>query len=398
MNKAGKIRRIFLDHWETYLTENKGKIRQTELTNVTKMLICRTGLMGSHLYECPKCKHIREVFHSCKSRFCSVCGYIATDNWVVKRFTFLLNCWYHHVVVTVPHGFNWMIKQDREKTLNLYRKCIADTIQEWAKARGYEVGMISFFHSFGSRLQFHPHFHFLVTAGGLKKNGNWHYTDTIIPGQILMPIFKAKFIAGMKMLFKTGQLKTKASLPRVYAQINQMYNKHWQFYTKRITRRAVDTLLYCVRYAKKMILSEARIISYNKKAGTVTIKSGKLINGQWMPLTYKVEHFIKNVIQHIPEKGFKLINYYGFYANRSGKKYALAKQHYEPVHNIGLKWLWRNRQWHREGQDPLECPQCHTPMLLKMISFPIRWHKITIEKIYAAFGLPIQMKMKLEYG
>ncbi len=395
MKEIGTLRQIFIDNWKEYEKENRDKIRSTERKNVTKMLICRTTLLGSHTYECDQCGYVRDVPHSCKSRFCSVCGYTQLLDWVRSRFTFLLDCWYHHVVVTIPANYRWMTKQNRPETLKLFANCAAETIQEWANKRGYEIGMVMFFHSFGAKLNFHPHYHILVTAGGIKKNGSWHYTNAKIPGNVLMPRFRAKFVKGMKKLIIEGKIKSRAPISKLLAQLNQTYKKHWQFYTEAITGRAQDTLLYCVRYAKKMIISETRIIKYDRKKGEVTILSGKIKKlGTKIPIKYKVKDFIKHVIQHIPEKHFRLIRYYGFYHNRSRAKYQNALKAYSPINKVYLKFLWRNRQWHRDGKDPLTCPKCKIEMVLKHVSYPVGWYKLNIDRIKKALGQPMQLKLE----
>ena len=230
--KIGKVKGLILNNLEFYKTQYK--LRPVELENINKALACRTPLYGEHTFVCKDCGQTLSIPHTCKSRFCSVCGYKATEDWINNRFTFLFDCWYHHVVVTVPAFIRGIILSDRTIVLNLFSRLAAETIQQWANKRGYKMAMICFFHSFGNEIQFHPHFHFVVTAGGLKQDGTWHYTDVKIPGDILMPIFKAKFIAGLKKLFNSGKIKTNRNIGRLFYQLNHQYEKHWQFYTELI--------------------------------------------------------------------------------------------------------------------------------------------------------------------
>jgi len=386
----GKIRTIFLDKWEEYRKENS--VRLVEKENVNKMLSCRTPLMGKHLYKCELCDYEVELPHTCKSRFCPVCGYAATDNWIRSRFSFLLDCYYHHVVVTVPAYFRWMIKQNRTLTLNLFAKLAAESILNWSKRRGYEVGIICFFHSFGARLQFHPHFHLLVSAGGITKKGQWHHTDEEIPGSVLMPIFRKTFTAFMKQYFYDGKLTTKAPLQRIFYQMNKQSDEHWQFYTERITRDGTHTMKYCARYCKKMILSEKRIKDYDGKE--VTFWNSK----HSQVLVYGVMQFIKCVVQHIPNKYFRLIRYYGFYSNKSKKKYQIACKYWKPLQEKKEPNTWRNRQLYYQQRDPLKCPKCGIELKLTMVIYPEPWFKRTIEKIKESLDLAIPLRIKLDYG
>ena len=384
--KTGKIRQIFLDNWESYLAKHPER-RAVEVENVLKMLSCRTELMGYHLYICPSCSEGEFVPHSCKSRFCSVCGYTATDNWIRLQFNKILNCWYYHVVVTIPSFFRWMVKRERKKMLKLMLRCARATLREWCIKRGYEPATIAFFHSFGDRLQFHPHFHLLVSAGGLTPEGTWFITDGKLPGDILMPMFKAKFIAGVKQLFESGDLTTNAPLSRIYYQMNKQHDSHWQFYTDRITKNSKETMMYCVRYAKKMIISEKRILYFDHEIVIIKTKKGQV--------TYPVEQFISLVLQHIPEKHFCLISYDGFYANKSAQKYQQARQYWEPLSRGERKLTWRERQWRRNKQDPLICKRCKINLILKQVTYPKKWFCLTLKDIYLAYGLAVQLELGL---
>jgi len=389
MENIGKIKKLLLNNIDEY--EKHYTLRSIEKENIRKVLACRTPLYGNHTYYCEQCSYELIVPHSCKSRFCSVCGYKATEDWINSRFAFLLDCWYHHVVATVPHFIQSLIKYNRTPILNLFSKCAADTIQNWANQRGYEVGMVSFFHSFGSELQFHNHFHFLVTAGGLREDGSWYYTDVKMPGHILMPIFKAKFIAGLKELIRSGLVKTDRNINQLFYQLNNLYHTHWQFYTEKITKHWRSTLLYIVRYAKKMIISEQRIIDIDDKIVT-------FLNGKKNVRVCETLSFIQRILQHIPEKHFKLIKYYGFYAHKSSKKYEKANKYWNTLKKHVYAISWRDRQRARDKKDPMKCPRCEKELKLKSITYPLKWIYLKWEQLKIANNVEIQSKIQLEYG
>ena len=60
---TGLIASIFDDHWEEVYLKNK------------KIIDCYNKDLGSSVYECPSCNDIILIGHTCKSRFCSSCGY-----------------------------------------------------------------------------------------------------------------------------------------------------------------------------------------------------------------------------------------------------------------------------------------------------------------------------------
>ena len=74
--------------------------------------------------------------------------------------------------------------------------------------------------------------------------------------------------------------------------------------------------------------------------------------------------FIKRLIQHIPEKHFKQIRYYGLYARHkeSDKKLNLAISKEKRKAFLSFNG-WRDCTLLSFGYDPLKCPCCGKTML-----------------------------------
>jgi len=96
------LQAIFALHWVANYSWYNGVLRLAVVENVHKILSCRTFQLGYHLYQCPGCSDIRMIPHSCKSRFCSCCGKIATDKWTQERLSDILPVYYHHLVLLFP--------------------------------------------------------------------------------------------------------------------------------------------------------------------------------------------------------------------------------------------------------------------------------------------------------
>jgi hypothetical protein len=53
----------------------------------------------------------KRIPHTCKSRFCSSCGKVATDKWVETSLSQMLDVEYKHLVFTLPKQFrDWFLK------------------------------------------------------------------------------------------------------------------------------------------------------------------------------------------------------------------------------------------------------------------------------------------------
>ena len=96
--------------------------------------------------------------------------------------------------------------------------------------------------------------------------------------------------------------------------------------------------------------------------------------------TIPVLDFIARLTQHIPEKHFKMIRYYGIYArHRKSDKY-LRRAISREKHKILLSFnQWRESILLSFGYDPLKCPSCGTTMLFLELYFnhkPVPLHEL----------------------
>ena len=84
--------------------------------------------------------------------------------------------------------------------------------------------------------------------------------------------------------------------------------------------------------------------------------------------------------QHIPEKHFKMIRYYGIYARHRKSDQSLHRAISREKHKIFLSFnRWRDSILHTFGYDPLKCPSCGTTMLFLELYFnhkPVPLHEL----------------------
>ena len=78
------LKLIFQENWNSFLANHRALVTWYMAYNVWKIMNCREpGGLGFSTFVCPvhSCE-IRQVPHSCKSRFCSVCAKVQIDEWV----------------------------------------------------------------------------------------------------------------------------------------------------------------------------------------------------------------------------------------------------------------------------------------------------------------------------
>jgi len=90
--------------------------------------------------------------------------------------TVMLDRPHRQVVFTIPKMLRIFFKYNRSLLSSLCL-CGREALVKYLKAttrKEIAPGIIAVIQSFGSRMNFHPHLHFLVTEGGTDKQGRFH--------------------------------------------------------------------------------------------------------------------------------------------------------------------------------------------------------------------------------
>jgi hypothetical protein len=133
--------------------------------NFSKIIDCGTIALGAEIYASGT--ESKLVFHTCKSRFCPSCGQRATEAWQEDLSTILPEIPYIGITLTIPMEFRTILQQNR-RLLHGIPAMGAEAIIQWAKARyGVRLLVLVVQQTFGGFLNFVPHLHVMVSAGGL---------------------------------------------------------------------------------------------------------------------------------------------------------------------------------------------------------------------------------------
>ncbi|WP_243647127.1 IS91 family transposase, partial [Scopulibacillus darangshiensis] len=176
------LRRIFFDqhqHWEKFINKHHRNLRPIVLKEVEKFKNCGNPKNGFKLFVCEGCHDVKRIPYRCKGRFCTTCSSGETEEWsrLLQEEVFQVN--HRHVIFTMDEGLREIFLKHRELLKPLMDEAV-QVIQDWFKKK-FKVtpGVIAGLHTFGSRVNFNPHVHMLVTMGGMKKNGEWKKYDYI---------------------------------------------------------------------------------------------------------------------------------------------------------------------------------------------------------------------------
>ena len=128
---TGIIASIFEDHWDKTYLDNKpiiDKYRPNATVEVQKIIDCYNKNLGCSLYECPHCHDIIFIGHTCKSRFCSSCGYKYKNDRVENILQTAYNCNHRQIVFTIPKQLRSYFFFHFSDRINLLFKAVRNTI------------------------------------------------------------------------------------------------------------------------------------------------------------------------------------------------------------------------------------------------------------------------------
>src|SRR5215510_16135669 len=135
---------------------------------------CRTAALGGHIEACEVCGTERICYNSCRDRHCPKCQGSARAKWLAAEQALLLPVPYFHLVFTLPHRLNPLVRVNQRRLYDLLFQTAAQTLQEFARDPhhlGADIGITAVLHTWGQTLTEHGHVHCVVTGGGLTADG-----------------------------------------------------------------------------------------------------------------------------------------------------------------------------------------------------------------------------------
>lgn len=314
----------FDQYWDVYKQSPTAFITEEQYKAVSAMRVCRTEFLGVDHYVCPDCGEITQVYHSCKNRFCPTCSWKDTLAWADKIKADMLPIAHRHVVFTLPHGLNTLVKANKAELLDILFKCSADTIKDWMNAK-YQLtpGIINVVHTFGEKKNLHPHIHMLLSWGGIDADYGVHsIKGEYIDYKFIRKKFRNKFEDKLAELFDAGVLKHHFTNLLVFKRFLKRINKkQWRINFESAMQDPAQVIRYIGRYSKRACISEYKITNIAGEYITFKYKDykNKDFNGKPIvkELTLHYREFFPRLLQHVPLPYFRLVRYYGAYAART---------------------------------------------------------------------------------
>ena len=325
-SSARDIGALFRRHGDAYRgTHALGALERRALRDIS---VCRTGALGGRRDVCA-CGHERVAFNSCRNRHCPKCQALRQARWVAARTARALPVRHFHVVFTLPAELRPLVRHHAAVLLDLLFASTASTILDLGldpKRLGALVGATGVVHTWGRNLSYHPHVHFIVTAGGLAPDGRWVDSAEryLLPVKVMARLFRGRFLDGLARLFAEGRLAPRPRAPAAVAALadatalaqleNTLYRKPWLVYAKAPFANSTALFRYLGLYTHRVAISNRRILSVGEHQIVFRTRGDKIC--RLSPL-----EFMRRFLQHVLPRGFIKIRHFGLLApgNINGK-------------------------------------------------------------------------------
>ena len=298
-----EIADIFRQYGPEYLNRYGDRMPESHKRAIWDIIGCRTEMMGGHVYLCQDCSQPQYSYHSCQNRHCPKCMNDRTEKWLEKQKQSLLPTGYFLITFTLPEALQQLCRSNQKQMYTILFRCSAQSLKNLSADQrfvGAMTGFTSVLHTWRRDMQYHPHVHCIVPAGGYDIEQNrWlpAHEKFFVPVLALSTIFRAKVRDELK---KTDLFNR---IPR------SVWEKDWVVHSKPVGD-GNHVLEYVAPYVYRVAISNNRIISINDDQVTFRYKESG--SNQWKTTTSPAMEFIRRFLQHVLPKGFMKIRRYGF--------------------------------------------------------------------------------------
>lgn len=307
-----------------YVATHAGGLLPSQRRALTDIVRCRTAALGGSLYRCDDCGALDYRYHSCRNRHCPKCQADRAQQWLARVRARLLPCEYYLLTFTLPAQLRPLAHRHQRVVYNALLREAAASVLTVAEDRawvGGTPGILAVLHTWSRTLDYHPHVHLLVTAGGLTTDGAaWirpAHPRFLLPGYVLSSLFRAK----MRDALTRAGVGTDIDV--------RIWQRRWTVHVEQIGT-GDHAALYLARYVYRVALTNRRLDRFAD--GRVTLQYTHARTHTTRSLTLPVAAFLTRFLHHILPRGFTKVRWYGLLsagrrADRERARTLLAARH-----------------------------------------------------------------------
>ncbi len=223
----------------------------------------------------------------------------------------------------------WRAWRSRNKRViyDLLFRAAAETLLRVAanpKRLGAAIGGLMVLHTWGHRLQHHPHVHCVVPMGGLAPDRiRWIHARPrfFLPIPILRTVFRGKLVAGLRDAQRDRRLDFPGTLAPLKPDaafrtfVRSLYRQAWVVYTKPPFGSPSHVLHYLARYTHRVAISNHRLVDVDRRRRVLSVE-GLSPRQSSADAHAEAEEFLRRFLLHVLPKRFVRIRYFGVLASR----------------------------------------------------------------------------------
>lgn len=304
MAAIAEIFRAFGDEYQRRFPELPEQHRKV----IRAITHCRSGEYGVAVYQCDECQERHIIGCACGNRHCPQCQYHKSRQWLETQLARALPGQHCMLTFTVPEQLRPFCRAHQRAAYAGMFKASSGAIAKLARDPRFigaeHSGFTGVLHTWGRQLQYHPHIHYIVPAGGVSADRiRWLPSRNAfyLPVRALSKIFRAKFRDEME---QAG----------LHAEIDPaVWTIDWNVNCQAVGS-AEASLKYLAPYVFRIAISDSRIIGVEGRTVTFSFKQ----SGSNRPrrLDLDVLEFIRRFLQHVLPSGFMKVRHYGFMSSQ----------------------------------------------------------------------------------
>jgi hypothetical protein len=280
------------------------------------ILQCRTAALGGQVYGCEQCGRLHYSYHSCGNRHCPKCHGQQTQRWLEQQRARLLPCPYYLLTFTLPAALRPLARTHQKLLYGELLQAAAASIQklcadpQWMGAQPALMGVL---HTWTRAMLYHPHAHFLVSAGGLSADAqHWLQAKNpafLVPVRSLSVIFRAKIRDRLQSAELLDQVPT------------SVWEQNWVVHAQH-AGTGQKVLDYLGRYVCRIAITHSRLESLQEVQVTFHYRDNRTQQLQRVHIT--AAQFLERFLQHVLPQGLVKVRHYGLNSAAAQQRHAAA--------------------------------------------------------------------------
>jgi hypothetical protein len=327
-------------------------VRPHARATLNKILLCGTPALGAEVFTSTD-GETRVLYHTCKSRACSSCGYFQSLRFRHEVASHLPDIPYRGLILTIPDRYWDVLRLNRQLLPDLAAiggGVISDLARECYQA---EIPIIVVLHTFNPELKFKPHLHIVVGLTGLASNGDGLVVDIHFSKDMIQQRWRYALLDRLELEVRLGRLKADVSHEQLLKDIDYERRRLWHISEHRCTNKQ-DLLSYVARYIGRPPIASSRILEFDIHRVRFRYRD-KRDDDRVHEVTIPTQEFLNRLIEHIREPYKHGVRYFGLLSPRakSTRYRAFLRLLGQPELVPVRPFRWADGLYQSFGVDPL---------------------------------------------